>query len=570
MNADRQEVREPAMASAAQYSAYRFGSFILNLEQGALLTADGAEIPLRPKSFALLQLLVENAGRLLSREAILETLWPDLFVTEYNVTQCIHDIRAALGPGSHQMLRTLPRRGYLFATEVAGLTAVQPVRQDRDPAGRETTMPIGNGSQRAEADQGRRDAGPRRTSSLSRLSVVVMPLRNLGVLPDHERLAESVIEDIAAGLLFWGAVVISHAEDVYRQSNQNGPVAIARELGVGYALQPSVRGAADHIGLNLQLMDGETGVHLLSEHVAIDPQGSAELRAESAARTAWALYRELTKIINRRIEALSPEEWTANDFVSRGRALLFRPVTADNRSAAIRHFERALAADPGLLGAKVGWAVALIMDISDSWGTASRQDEAQAEELLLDILRIDANISIAHLLMGVLRRIQGRLYDSRIALEIAVRLAPNSANALAQLGATLIALGEPEAAMPLLERSLRLSPHDFSAPIYHSFLGLGQLLLNNVDESIASQRTARTLNPSMHYIHWGLAAAQGLKGELDEANAALRQAIEMRPELVSPPVCYVLTRRPTPRFITLFEARFVDGLRRAGLPDMGT
>src|ERR1700690_247125 len=96
------------MASSAHCVAYRFGSFVLDLELGALLAADGKEIPLRPKSFALLQFLVENAGRLLRREGIIEALWPNVFVTEDNVTQCIHDIRRALSVESSQMVRTVP------------------------------------------------------------------------------------------------------------------------------------------------------------------------------------------------------------------------------------------------------------------------------------------------------------------------------------------------------------------------------------------------------------------------------------------------------------------------------
>jgi DNA-binding winged helix-turn-helix (wHTH) protein len=104
-----------------QHTAYRFGSFALDLEQGTLLAADSKEIPLRPKSFALIQLLVENAGRLLSKEAIMEALWPNIFVTENNVSQCIHDIRAALGFEAYQILRTVPRRGYLFTSNVIAM-----------------------------------------------------------------------------------------------------------------------------------------------------------------------------------------------------------------------------------------------------------------------------------------------------------------------------------------------------------------------------------------------------------------------------------------------------------------
>jgi DNA-binding winged helix-turn-helix (wHTH) protein len=106
------------MVSSTQYKVYRFGSFALDLKRGALLAADGAEIPLRPKSFSLLRLLVESAGQLLSKEAIMEMIWPNVFVTENNITQCIHEIRHALGSEADQILRTRPCRGYIFTSDV--------------------------------------------------------------------------------------------------------------------------------------------------------------------------------------------------------------------------------------------------------------------------------------------------------------------------------------------------------------------------------------------------------------------------------------------------------------------
>ncbi len=106
------------MASSVHCRAYRFGSFVLDLGRGALLGVNCKELPLRPKSFELLRLLVENEGCLLSRETIMERLWPNIFVTENNVTQCIHDIRDAFGPDAHKLLRTMPRRGYIFVADV--------------------------------------------------------------------------------------------------------------------------------------------------------------------------------------------------------------------------------------------------------------------------------------------------------------------------------------------------------------------------------------------------------------------------------------------------------------------
>ena len=78
-------------------AAYHFDRFTLDLGRGILLGDGGAEVPLRPKSFALLHLLVVNAGQLLSRDAILEALWPGLCVSDESITQCVHDIRCALG-----------------------------------------------------------------------------------------------------------------------------------------------------------------------------------------------------------------------------------------------------------------------------------------------------------------------------------------------------------------------------------------------------------------------------------------------------------------------------------------
>jgi adenylate cyclase len=114
------------MTDTEQLMGYRFGSFTLDLEWGGLLSVTGNEIPLRPKSFALLRLLVENAGRVLTRDAIMTQLWPDLFVTENNITQCIHDIRRALGSEASQILQTLPRRGYRFISRVTVVPSSAP------------------------------------------------------------------------------------------------------------------------------------------------------------------------------------------------------------------------------------------------------------------------------------------------------------------------------------------------------------------------------------------------------------------------------------------------------------
>ena len=93
-------------------AVWRFAGFTLDLARGAFLADGGAEVPLRPKSFALLRLLVENAGPLLDRDAIMAAVWPDVVVGDESITQCARDIRKAIGDEAQQLLKTVPKCGY--------------------------------------------------------------------------------------------------------------------------------------------------------------------------------------------------------------------------------------------------------------------------------------------------------------------------------------------------------------------------------------------------------------------------------------------------------------------------
>lgn len=104
--------------SGSPRTVFRFGGFALDTGRGAVLAADGTEVPLRPKSFALLHLLVENAGRLLDRDTIMAAVWPDVIVTDDSITQCVKELRRALGDDAQRLIRTVPKRGYILDAEV--------------------------------------------------------------------------------------------------------------------------------------------------------------------------------------------------------------------------------------------------------------------------------------------------------------------------------------------------------------------------------------------------------------------------------------------------------------------
>jgi len=119
------------MESAAEPPLLCFGPFTLDIDRGVLVQ-NGTEIPLRPKSFDVLLFLLKHAGRLVSRDALIQAVWPDVIVTDDSLTQCLTEIRKALDDDQRTIVRTIPRRGYLFDLPVEVTMAGKPGTPTQD------------------------------------------------------------------------------------------------------------------------------------------------------------------------------------------------------------------------------------------------------------------------------------------------------------------------------------------------------------------------------------------------------------------------------------------------------
>jgi adenylate cyclase len=505
-------------------------------------------IVLGSRALAVLRALVEQRGELVTKRALMDAVWPGMAIEESNLTVQISAVRRALDEGraNGSCIRTVVGRGYRFLPMVTSLTASSS-SPDTDGV---VARPL--------------------TGLNPRLSLVVVPFRNPNEDRDAGYLADVIADDLATNL--------SHMPDAFVTAVSAAGVAepesmdvrrVGMQLNVRYVVQVSVRSTADQTGVNVRLIDVETGAHLWAQRVAVDSNDTAAAREEIVARLTRTLSLKLLEEANRRIETLPAREWTPFDLVIHGRALFSRPPSAANRDEAIDSFEQALARDPEFSQARFWIASVLVANVADGWSTSIEEDEARAERLLLDVSRVNADVPEAHACLGVLRRLQGRLSDSRIALELAISLAPNYSLAFGQLGQTLINLGQLEAAIPHLERSLRLAPHTPDTPVFHHALGSCHLLLGEIDSAIDCCRKARLGNPQLYYVHLTLASALGLKGQLDEAKDALRVAVEIMPEMGSlSGVREILLRQFSPEAMVLLENTFIAGLRRAGLPNV--
>ena len=114
-----------------------FGRFVLDLKRGSLCGEEGGEIKLRPKSFELLRYLVENAGRLVPKDELIKAVWPSVIVTDESLAQCVSDVRIALRDRDQQILKTVPRRGYMLAVSVSDSASGQSERAQAASTGRD-------------------------------------------------------------------------------------------------------------------------------------------------------------------------------------------------------------------------------------------------------------------------------------------------------------------------------------------------------------------------------------------------------------------------------------------------
>ena len=451
---------------------------------------------------------------------------------------------------------------YLFADlgEQSVKNIARPVRAYALSAAAVALLPPGIAT--AEASK------PVASSTSPRLSIVVLPFANMSNDLEQEYFADGITEDLTTDLSrTYGSFVIARNTAFTYKGKSVDVKQVGRELGVRYVLEGSVRRVGDQVRVNVQLVDGESGAHLWADRFDTDRANLAQAQDEITGRLARTLNLELAEASLRRSKqerALDPD---ARDLVMRGWALYNRMASAATLEEAQRAFERALEIDPESVDARIGLGEVLVWDVSGG-SSSLDQNITRAEQLVFEALERDPKRSRAHFAMGLIRRRQGRLPDSKIELEAAIALDPNQASGHRQLGVTLMFLGQPEAAIPQLDKSTRLSPHDpFIAVNYHA-LGWCHLVLGQVDEAIDLLRKARATSTQYYFVHLNLAAALGLRGDLNEARAALAEGVKLRPELNSLARFRAFRRSShTPEYLRLREKTIEVGLRRAGMPE---
>jgi adenylate cyclase len=239
---------------------FRFKGYTLDVARTALQAADH-EVELRPKSFEVLRYLLENADRTVTKEELMEAVWPNVAVTDHVLAHCVSEVRHAIGDLDQAIIKTIPRRGYRFTAPVLRVAA---------SAGKPLPPPYPPqhaGEGRVGAASAGFDSGARSQSPLlDRPSVAVLPFANLSGDPQQDYFSDGIAEDITTELSRFSELVVIARNSAFQYKGKAVDVRqVGQELGARYVLEGSVRRSGDRVRITAQLIDAMTGAHRWGE-----------------------------------------------------------------------------------------------------------------------------------------------------------------------------------------------------------------------------------------------------------------------------------------------------------------
>jgi adenylate cyclase len=462
-----------------------FNRYVLDLTRGCLLL-DSGEIALRPKTFAVLKFLAENAGRLVSKDELFTAVWPDVAVTDDALVQSIGELRRALGEDGPRLIKTVPRRGYRFESSVsvdppqsAPWPAVSPSHAVLSPGpggfqvakgaarynkrGRSllvlavvgllaaAALWTGRGSEwlhRPAGGDGEAVANP---------AIAILPFRNESGDTTREYFADGLTQDVIDALgRFSGLTVMSwNAVQPYR-STSLGPGEIARKLGVRYQVEGGVRQTGDRVDASAQLVD-EDGRVLWSDQFEAALADVFSLQNQLTAQIARALAVRVTHLEQRRAIAKPTENLEAYDYVLRARPAVQHP-TRENIVEARTALRQAIALDPHYAAAYAALAETFYTSVSMGWAESPTDFVQRAEELADKALSINDTEVRARVLLGRIDILHRRYEQAQAEMDRAIAINPNDAHGLAGRGNALMWLGQIDAAVEALEQAQRIDP----------------------------------------------------------------------------------------------------------------
>jgi adenylate cyclase len=388
-------------------------------------------------------------------------------------------------------------------------------------------------------------------------SVAVLPFDNMSGMTEDIHFADGVAEDIITELsrypdLF---IVARNSSFTYR-GKAIGVGDVSRELGVRYVMEGSVRRAGNRVRINAQLIDSANGNHLWAQRYDRSLDDLFLVQDEISSSIVAVLPERVQAAALETASRKASSSLGAYDHLLRGK-YCHHLETPEANSEAESHFDRSINLDPFFASAYAWKACTL----GQAW---SNEFRPRTPELFRETIRLveraaslDENNTECHRIMCRIALMQAKFAKSEYHLERALALNPNDPRLVAQRGINLTFLGDPDAAIPWIEKAMRLDP--FSAFRYYLDLVRALFMAGRPAEALAVlERTTRE-----HWEHYVWAAASNAaQNELSAAIESAQRSIALRPHLSI--ASYIDGRFKWKR--SEDSARLRDALARAGLP----
>lgn len=478
----------------------QFNDYVLDLDRGSLLLG-GNEVALRPKTFAVLRYFVENSNRLVSKDDLFAAVWPNLAITDDVLVQSIGELRRALGEDGTRLIKTIPRRGYRFESEVSAVESNGQSSADAGPAssasGDIVQSPRPAFIRRAVVAaflalavllavgalwSGLGSRSPIKTADIgAKPAIAVLPLVNPGDDATPDYFADGLTQDIISAVgRFSSLTVMSWNAVLPYKGKPANPVEIARNLAVRYQVEGNVRQTGDRVRVNAQLVD--TGGQVLWS--ASFDEALADLfvlQDKIATQIAGALAIRVSQAEQRRVSAKPTGSLQAYDYVLRARPAVLRPTRA-NTVEARELLRRAIALDPSYAAAYSALGETYYIAVTMGWAEQPVDFLNRAEEMANKALALNDSDVRAHVLLGRIDIFHHRFEEAKAELDRAIAINPSDANGLAGRGNILMWSGQTDAAIEILELAQRIDPE--LNPIDRFALSLAYYLKGRYDAAI--------------------------------------------------------------------------------------
>jgi adenylate cyclase len=391
-----------------------------------------------------------------------------------------------------------------------------------------------------------------------RPALAVLPFVNMSGDAEQEYFADGISEDIITGLskLRWFFVIARNSSFSYKGKAVDVRRA-ARELGVRYVLEGSVRKGGNRVRITAQLIDASTGNHIWADRFDGELSDIFALQDEITKKVVGAIEPKLLEAEAVRSQNRLPEDLDAWDMVIRANSLFWR-LTKNDIATAIELLQKAAERYPEYAPAHSQLAFAMLV----SGYVGSRVTEQQLQLAAIHAVRaaeLDDSDPSAHLALGFAAFMKRQTTAAAAEFHRALSLNPNFAAAHGYLGWTLAFDGQNDLARAHLEEALRMSPHDPQNAIFNAGLAITYYFAGRYPEAVEysvkalQQRSTFTAGYRIHVA--SLAQAD----RIDEAREALAHLKESLPDLS---VAWVEKNVP---YTAGPMTKFVEGLRKAGL-----